>query len=432
MKRPIDVADDGNDDGSSQKQRQDLPIKNEEQHPETVFQPVSLLQPSHDPVDHLKLSSAPAHIQLQLASHATLPVSYQAFITQAAAAASSASASQGQSPDPRQLADTMTAAAQLYHHHQQQQQQSQQHPGPTTVLVPITLSPQQHGAAPGIVVGAAGALSREEKRTTSAKRALQNREAQRAFRERKQNYIRSLEAKAADLDSYIQERIRYQRQEQDYIRLQAERETWLKEREELISDRNQAWSQVELLKKELQLLHMEIRRLTGLDPVALVANAQLNEHEEHPLSDEGGHESEAAVNQGEMDSITNGVDSALQSYSSLYHQQPSTTSAEDSSIVSVAAMESANVAVVASIVAAAAASAVAAANQAQQGSSNLHHFPTTHVSHDSIFPQSPLDDDDDGDGDGDGDDDDDDDEADEADDGDDGDDVNDTDDTHKS
>ncbi|KAJ3158958.1 hypothetical protein HDU86_002127 [Geranomyces michiganensis] len=100
---------------------------------------------------------------------------------------------------------------------------------------------------------------------TSAKRAEQNRAAQRAFRERKQRYIKELEVKAALLDARNGQlgdsEVRHRDLRTMVERLTRERDVRIKERELWWREREEVFRIVDALRKDLEQLHGENERL---------------------------------------------------------------------------------------------------------------------------------------------------------------------------
>lgn len=103
---------------------------------------------------------------------------------------------------------------------------------------------------------------------SASKRALQNREAQRAFRERKEKYIKSLEAKVRDMDSVTRQSTaleqRSQQIEYHVQQLSREKDILLKERELWVQERTESWRQVELMRTDMISLQEENQRLRKL------------------------------------------------------------------------------------------------------------------------------------------------------------------------
>lgn len=99
----------------------------------------------------------------------------------------------------------------------------------------------------------------------SARRAQQNREAQRNFRERRKNYIKELEAKVQTLvskDTLLQKTEQQCRDFQMIVdRLSAERDVWVRERELWWREREEIYRAVEALRMEVRQSQTENRRL---------------------------------------------------------------------------------------------------------------------------------------------------------------------------
>ncbi|KAJ3163838.1 hypothetical protein HDU88_006173 [Geranomyces variabilis] len=99
----------------------------------------------------------------------------------------------------------------------------------------------------------------------SAKRAEQNRAAQRAFRERKQRYIKELEVKATLLDArngqLSDSEVRHRDLRTMVERLTRERDVRIKERELWWREREEVFRIVDALRKDLEQLHGENERL---------------------------------------------------------------------------------------------------------------------------------------------------------------------------
>ncbi|KAJ3009264.1 hypothetical protein HKX48_008071 [Thoreauomyces humboldtii] len=99
----------------------------------------------------------------------------------------------------------------------------------------------------------------------TARRAQQNREAQRNFRERRKNYIKELEVKVQNLiskDSVLQKTEQQCRDFQMIVdRLSAERDVWVRERELWWREREEIYRAVEALRMEVRQSQTENRRL---------------------------------------------------------------------------------------------------------------------------------------------------------------------------
>ncbi|TPX59238.1 hypothetical protein PhCBS80983_g02583 [Powellomyces hirtus] len=99
----------------------------------------------------------------------------------------------------------------------------------------------------------------------TARRAQQNREAQRNFRERRKNYIKELEQKVQNLiskDSSLQKTEQQCRDFQMIVdRLSAERDVWVRERELWWREREEIYRAVEALRMEVRQSQTENRRL---------------------------------------------------------------------------------------------------------------------------------------------------------------------------
>ncbi|KAI9096427.1 hypothetical protein DFS34DRAFT_650533 [Phlyctochytrium arcticum] len=99
----------------------------------------------------------------------------------------------------------------------------------------------------------------------TARRAQQNREAQRNFRERRKNYIKDLEAKVQSLiskDALLQKTEQQCRDFQMIVdRLSAERDVWVRERELWWREREEIYRAVEALRMEVRQSQTENRRL---------------------------------------------------------------------------------------------------------------------------------------------------------------------------
>ncbi|KAJ3181970.1 hypothetical protein HDU87_000308 [Geranomyces variabilis] len=99
----------------------------------------------------------------------------------------------------------------------------------------------------------------------TARRAQQNREAQRNFRERRKNYIKELETKVQNLiskDSILQKTEQQCRDFQMIVdRLSAERDVWVRERELWWREREEIYRAVEALRMEVRQSQTENRRL---------------------------------------------------------------------------------------------------------------------------------------------------------------------------
>ncbi|KAJ3152648.1 hypothetical protein HDU89_001341 [Geranomyces variabilis] len=174
------------------------------------------------------------------------------------------------------------------HHHQQQLHSTprapQQHKPPTRRA---SVSSSTHegdstaaAAEPGSLSGGNG---NSGDRKTSARRAEQNRTAQRAFRERRQHYVKDLEAKAAQadtLDSRISHADRRLADIQSIAeRLAADREAWMREREMWWRERDEAVSLANSLVTELDVLNKENCRfrevLDGLSSAVTAGKGEL-------------------------------------------------------------------------------------------------------------------------------------------------------------
>ncbi|KAJ3149278.1 hypothetical protein HDU86_007001 [Geranomyces michiganensis] len=120
-------------------------------------------------------------------------------------------------------------------------------------------------------------------RKTSARRAEQNRTAQRAFRERRQHYVKDLEEKAAQadtLDSRILQADGCLADIQSIAeRLAADREAWMREREMWWRERDEAVTLANSLVTELDALNKENCRfrevLDGLSSAAAAGKGEL-------------------------------------------------------------------------------------------------------------------------------------------------------------
>ncbi|TPX58070.1 hypothetical protein PhCBS80983_g03370 [Powellomyces hirtus] len=112
-----------------------------------------------------------------------------------------------------------------------------------------------HSSAPSDVISPA----------VPAKRAEQNRAAQRAFRERKQRYIKELEVKATLLDARHGQLSDSETRHRDLRtmveRLTRERDVRIKERELWWREREEVFRIVDALRKDLEQLHGENERL---------------------------------------------------------------------------------------------------------------------------------------------------------------------------
>ncbi|KAJ3182973.1 hypothetical protein HDU87_007395 [Geranomyces variabilis] len=186
---------------------------------------------------------------------------------------------------------TQPSLVQQPQQHQQHQHQSipratQQHKPPTRRA---SVSSSTHegdstaaAAEPGSLSGG-NPNSNSGDRKTSARRAEQNRTAQRAFRERRQHYVKDLEAKAAQadtLDSRIsQADCRLADIQSIAERLAADREGWMREREMWWRERDEAVSLANSLVTELDVLNKENCRfrevLDGLSSAVTAGKGEL-------------------------------------------------------------------------------------------------------------------------------------------------------------
>ncbi|KAJ3066107.1 hypothetical protein HK102_007734, partial [Quaeritorhiza haematococci] len=105
----------------------------------------------------------------------------------------------------------------------------------------------------------------QQKQRNKEKRAQQNREAQRAFRERKEKYIKSLESRVEELKSVCQQTSALEQHvqslEKEVTQLSHERELWLQERECMLKERQTGLNQLEELQLDMRTLKIENKRL---------------------------------------------------------------------------------------------------------------------------------------------------------------------------
>ena len=99
----------------------------------------------------------------------------------------------------------------------------------------------------------------------AAKRAQQNREAQRAFRERKEKYIQSLQVRVHEFEEHcaLFQNIEARLYDSNIhiANLLREKDIWCQEREQWHKERNDLWNQVEMMRKDMAALRSENQRL---------------------------------------------------------------------------------------------------------------------------------------------------------------------------
>lgn len=113
-----------------------------------------------------------------------------------------------------------------------------------------------------------GSVKSSTERKTTDRRAEQNRTAQRAFRERRQQYVKDLEVKAAEADTLDARLAEAETRLTDIQclaeRLAADRESWMRERELWWRERDEAVTVVGALVKELEETNKENQKFREL------------------------------------------------------------------------------------------------------------------------------------------------------------------------